>query len=127
MVAVGVFTPEQAASRAMAEDHAGPWGAYSRGQPGYALALKAVASHSDSYARTFPELFAWVQAMRSRDDRFASDLAGLTRCDLLAIPDLLASLVERPDLRRSYEPGTPWPYRLRKHPDHARVIVPEVT
>jgi hypothetical protein len=126
VVVVGVFTPEQAASRATAEGGAGPWGAYSQGQPGYVLALEATASLSDSYAATYPELAAWVRRMREHDDRFARDLAALMRSDLLAIGDLLASLVERPDLWRSRSPGAPWPYRLHKHPDHARVIFPEV-
>jgi len=124
---VGRYTPEQAAERAIAEDSAGPWGVYERGRPGHALATVAVAELSDCYTATFPEMTAWVQEMRSHDDRFAGDLANLMRSDLLAVPDLLATLVECPELWRPHEPGTPWPYRLRKHPDHANVIVPEAT
>jgi hypothetical protein len=122
---VGVFTPEQAAAMAITEGSAGPWGAYSPGRPGYVLTLEAVASLSEDYARTFPEMFAWVQRMRSHDDRFAGDLAELVKRDLLAIADLLASLAERPDLWREHEPGSaPWPWTLAKHPESARVIYP---
>lgn len=125
---VGVYTPEQAATMAITEGNAGPWGAYSRGRPGYVLALEAVVSLSEDYARTFPDLAVWVQRMRERDERFAGELADLMKRDALAVIDLLATLVERPDLWRSHEPGSgPWPYRLRKDPDSARVILPEVT
>ena len=126
-VVVGAYSPGQAAAMAITEGNAGPWGTYSKGRPGHVLALEAVLELSDDYQRTYPAMFEWVQAMKQRDARFARDLAAMVSSDALAIGDLLASLVERPDLWRSHSPGTPWGYRLRKHPDHARVIYPEIT
>jgi hypothetical protein len=121
---VGVYTPTEAARLAVAEGSPGPWGSYERGRPGRALALEVVAELSDAYAATYPDLFEWVQEMRSHDDRFAGELANLMRSDLLAIPDLLATLVERPELWRGHVPGAPWGYRPRKDPESARVIHP---
>ncbi len=106
------FTPEQAAARALAEGTAGPWGPLVAGQHGLAMAEVVAALLSD-YARTFPDLLGWVQRMQERDPRFARDLQELER-DLLAVPDLLAALVEHPALWQGHDPGAPWPWMLRK-------------
>jgi hypothetical protein len=118
------FTPAQAARMAAAEGTAGPWKAREPARYGLVI-VGAVGALLEAYTESYPGVLAWIQRMRVADARFAGVLEELER-DLLAVPGLLADLVEHPGLWDGHVPGAgPWPYRLCRRPPSARVVHPD--